>query len=900
MKRALSAFIAFTFILTAFIFLSPPVDAAWNPAGEKGEARFELIPHENKVHATLTYNLQNLDQDTIYDSSFYYARGVVLPRDARNIKVYDRGAPLTFTLEQSSGTWNLYSVNYNERLFYGVKYGFTVECDLPVETGVARFLAYGQTYAATVKILIPLGYSTELTEPSYVLERTSTHQVYTYSLARDGRGFVTEVLVMRKTEYQSLSGSARLKNKNVTITVQYWEGERNKAEYILYWSSKALPVLEELTGIPFLQPYPIVVRESTLEDTGGAAGVNSGVRGIMIAAPYMEDDGVLLHELAHYWATKPPFSEDWMREGFAELYAYLTLKKLGKDNEAADVRDGRFRSYERYKDKFNLPLSQWVNAPGVNDFDLFGYAKSFVFAFNLYEVLGLTALQRFNGEAFVSSRPVDWVEFIRLLTKTTGQDQSYLFAGWVVPGVAQPFGTSYESWQKAEKAYRQAEELLSRSKGALGIGEVENALEQARSLLLQGKYSEVIAQTPSVTKLYESWQRAEKAYREAEQSISGSRGALGLAEVEKSLMLARSMLTQGQYDSVPVQVQAALKLFARWQEVEKAYRETEGTINVSRSALGIERVQRELDFARDSLVKGLYEQVIPQTEVVLKLYAEWQRAEKVYREAEDSISRSKGALGIYVVESQLQVAWSLLVQGQFAQALSYVQSTLETYQQWQKVEKAYREMEEPISKSKGALGISVVENQLQAARDMLLRGQLDQALTQIQTTLQTYEKWSRAEQAYRPLEEIVAGLKGSLGIKLVEEEVAQVQDLLLKGNFDQALSRSQAGFKLYERWHLANRALWEAQQAVDRAKDEGRTWRLKDAEVMRGQSVEFLQNGKYDESTTVALQAKERAKKAVTPLKALAPLLIPLALAIGAVPGFILIRRRMKAKPAQG
>lgn len=840
MRRVLPALLALAVALATLILLAPATEAAWNPAGERGEASFELIPQEGKVHATLTYHVQNLDPDTMSNRSSYSSWGVSLPRDARNIRVYERTAPLTFTLEQSSERWSQGLVNFNERLYYDVSYAFTVEYDLPgMTSSVASFYAYGNTYLATVKIIIPLGYSVQL-QQGYSLTTTPTHQVYTYSLTKDGARFSTEVLALRRTAYQTLSATAPLRNKSVTITVEYWEGERAKAEYILNLYRRALPLLEEITSIPFPRPYQnIVVKEVTYEDTKGSAGVNSGAAGIRILASRMGDSSVLLHELAHYWVREPPFAEDWY-EGFDELYAYLALKKLGLDSEAEDMKRGRFRDYERFKNQFNLPLAQWVNAPGVSDIDLFGYAKSFVFALGLYEKLGLAALQKFNGEAFAASRSLNWVEYISLLTKTTGQDQAPLFAGWVTPGVTQTLGTSYEKWQQAEKAYREAEVIVSKSKGALGIGEVLTALEQARSLLTKGSYEEVLTRVSSALKLYEGWQRAEKAYREAEQSISKNKGAVGIGEVEKALDLALSLLTKGQYDAVAGQAQAALKLFTRWQEAEKAYREAEQTISKSKGALGIGEVEKALDMARSLLTKGQYDVVPEQAQAALKLFARWQEAEKAYREAEQT-----------------------------------------------------------IIKSKGALGISIVESQLQAARDMLISSDFGRVLPQIQTTQQLYQRWQRAEQAYRQVERALAPYRGALGLETVEKDGALARDLLAEGQFEKTQAQSQSTLKLFEKWAAANIAHTEAVAAVSLAKKEGRTWHLKNAEVTLGQSTELLRSSKFEEAAAGAQQARDGANRAVTPLRGIAPFVIPLAVAIGIV-RFLLLIKRMKTKPAQG
>ena len=128
----------------------------------------------------------------------------------------------------------------------------------------------------------------------------------------------------------------------------------------------------------------------------------------------MDSDDVLIHELAHYWATREPWKEPWMREGYAELYAYLTLVKLGEESTAErEIMEYRTSFYEENKDRFELVLSLW-NIPGVlteenRPLTSFGYSKSFVFVFDLYSRLGTALLQEANhvayGAATVFTKP---------------------------------------------------------------------------------------------------------------------------------------------------------------------------------------------------------------------------------------------------------------------------------------------------------------------------------------------------------------------------------------------------------------------------------------------------------------------------------------------------------------
>ena len=51
MKKLLAAFVILAIVLAILTIQAPAAQAVWNPAGERGEATFELIPSQGKIHA---------------------------------------------------------------------------------------------------------------------------------------------------------------------------------------------------------------------------------------------------------------------------------------------------------------------------------------------------------------------------------------------------------------------------------------------------------------------------------------------------------------------------------------------------------------------------------------------------------------------------------------------------------------------------------------------------------------------------------------------------------------------------------------------------------------------------------------------------------------------------------
>jgi hypothetical protein len=233
---------------------------------------------------------------------------------------------------------------------------------------------------------------------------------------------------------QPVTGQITLSTKTVNISVLALAGETQKAQHVIDIYSKALPALEDLIGVPFPPNYAIEVREYKRADIGGVAGRNQGQKGLQIADTNMSYDPTLLHELAHYWFVTPQYSEKWLMEGFAMLYADQVLIKLGAPSIAADYKANRTSDYQKFLSTITISLSEWRSQTG--DVSSFANAKAAVFLFSLYDKAGSDAFKEINRYAFKSR--LGSSDFLPTLSKASGQDFSYLSEGWIYPGVPQP------------------------------------------------------------------------------------------------------------------------------------------------------------------------------------------------------------------------------------------------------------------------------------------------------------------------------------------------------------------------------------------------------------------------------------------------------------------------------
>jgi aminopeptidase N len=236
---------------------------------------------------------------------------------------------------------------------------------------------------------------------------------------------------------EPLTADVKLSTKTVTLTVYAFPNETQNAKHILDLYAKALPALEDLIGVPFPQNYPIKVQEFARKDIGDMAGKNNGINGLQIADTNITYDPTLIHELSHYWFASPRYSEKWISEGFAMLYADLTLRYLGDVKAADQYKNSRIASYQRLKGTLDFPLEQWGSETG--DLMTFEYGKALVFVFGLYDKAGPDAFKKVNQKVFASPNSrVNSDLLLKGLTDFTGKDFLYLGPGWIYPGTALP------------------------------------------------------------------------------------------------------------------------------------------------------------------------------------------------------------------------------------------------------------------------------------------------------------------------------------------------------------------------------------------------------------------------------------------------------------------------------
>ncbi len=265
----------------------------------------------------------------------------------------------------------------------------------------------------------------------------------------------------------SISGVAEMQERNVQVTVYYYEGEEAWGQHIFDTTVEALPILEDLAGFPYPHDFDVEIYPKRSSETGMWNAQNLLYQGIWFNRDRFTPENitswsitaVIIHENAHYWSDDAIYEKPWLKEGFCELFAHLTLERMGREKEALHRKGDWLKDFEmnRY---YNIPLDMFeyeAAGPG-NETTLLAYSKSALFCYEIYEKYGLDEIQEINRFLHRNNTAADSFMYMNLLEEYTGEDQEELFKEWVFPK-----RIDLEAWQHAEDRTSELEVLVDSS-----------------------------------------------------------------------------------------------------------------------------------------------------------------------------------------------------------------------------------------------------------------------------------------------------------------------------------------------------------------------------------------------------------------------------------------------------
>ncbi|MBW6470147.1 MAG: hypothetical protein K0A90_02870 [Methanosarcinaceae archaeon] len=382
-------------LLFTFVFLavgtSPIASADWNQNIIEIDATYEVVSQDMIVHVSKEFTFSNNDIDTRFWKEYYSNLNYKLPGGIENIQVYNSDQKMEYYKPDAQGDY--YIFEFNKNIWYDKSYTFTVEYDLVTNKNTAAFYIIENGDNTKVTVSIPNEYKVSIDRNDYIKIQQPDVSKYIFNkgLNWDRSCFVNAVHI---TEMQVIRDTVHLKEKDVVISIVFWDGEDEWANTMMNTAIESLPILEQVSGLSYPLEYGITITQATSADTLGYGGANNGKDGIILL--HTEKYETLIHELAHYWTMECDFEAIWMDEGYANLYTYLVLEHNHPDDAVAR-KELYFEQYKNMKPVYDIQLSDWTvpdafNSENANKID-YGYKKSFVIAYNKYEKEGLESVK---------------------------------------------------------------------------------------------------------------------------------------------------------------------------------------------------------------------------------------------------------------------------------------------------------------------------------------------------------------------------------------------------------------------------------------------------------------------------------------------------------------------------
>ncbi len=409
-------------LLLALIFTANAVLAGENDIHTDVRSSYKLVPEEGIVKVSKEITFSNNDIDTKYWRGYYSSYNSYLPDGAKNIEVRDTENPMTYDIAPEG----YYIFYFNNKVWYEDSYRFYVDYELETNKNTAVFTLSEHGDNVEVILEVPDDFETSLSRDDYKLEEKKYSSVYIFE---NGGKWDRSCVVnsVRSSPRLTLTDTAHLKEKDVGISVRYWEGEEEWAQDVMDTTIESLKLLEDKWGIAYPPDYNITIIQANLTETGGYGGYNQGSNGIWLL--YTSNHGILVHELAHYWTRACNFEQLWMDEGYADLYTYIVLSEM--DPDEANSRCKRFLDkYERLKTDYDFPLSDWSTPEIINESTEekvdYGYKKAFSLTLSLYEKVGIDAMKEANRDFAISGKGIDNSQYLEIVNDVSNENLEFI------------------------------------------------------------------------------------------------------------------------------------------------------------------------------------------------------------------------------------------------------------------------------------------------------------------------------------------------------------------------------------------------------------------------------------------------------------------------------------------
>lgn len=330
MRRRLACAIGAALLLVPFLPAPPAIAAEYEM---KTVASYLVDPAAGEIAVSVAVTFTNTLPDPAGQVSAFTHVDLAIHDGASQVAATDDDGALQVDLAESDGG-QVASVRTRSRVRYNRSVTFTLTYlladaaapDLHVRPRVVKFPAWGFGTSSEVSVELPAGFEVRADGDPMVTDQAAAGLRLTSGPIPDPDRWLAVITAVLPPDYATQSASVPLASGTVDLQVRSWNDDPAWGDATLTLLVEALPLLEDVIGLPYPRVGPLVVTEAAAgaESDGEVPSATAEIQVGFDASPF-----TLLHQAAHVWISDHLAQDRWIREGLASHYAARIAAALG-------------------------------------------------------------------------------------------------------------------------------------------------------------------------------------------------------------------------------------------------------------------------------------------------------------------------------------------------------------------------------------------------------------------------------------------------------------------------------------------------------------------------------------------------------------------------------------------